>query len=122
MVAYFSSKFIKQIYAALAGAMLVACLLGTHWVGYAHSISHAAKDYQTRSLSNAQETDVTFSHSSDVCHLFDALSLAGFVPEALSEGLTKSAAILHLASHQQFHFIQTSALAYHSRAPPTPLL
>ena len=122
MVAYFSSKLIKQIHAALASVLLVACLIGTHWVGYAHSVSHAAKEYQTHLISNATEVDVAFSHSSDVCHLFDALSLAGFVPETSSEGLATSVVIHHLASKQQFHFAQTSALAYQSRAPPSLLL
>ena len=122
MVAYFSSKSIKQMHAALASALLAACLLGTHWIGYAHSVSHATKEYQAHSASNSPESDVSFSHSSDVCHLFDALSLAGFVPEAPSKSLTTSTAIHYLASHQQFQFAQTSALAYHSRAPPSPLL
>jgi hypothetical protein len=122
MAAHFSSRLKEQINATLVVILLAFCTLGTHWVGYAHSVSHAAKEYQTHSISNTPEADVAFSHSSDVCHLLDALSLAGFVPQSSSEGLATSVVIHHLASKQQFHFAETSALAYQSRAPPTPLI
>ena len=122
MVAYFSSKLIKQIHAVLASVLLIACLLGTHWIGYAHSVSHASKAYPAESKLNAPETDVAFSHSADVCHLFDALSLAGFVPEVSNQDLTTPVVFDYIVSNLRFHFAQTSALAYHSRAPPSPLL
>ena len=122
MAAHFSSKLLKQAQGVLASALLLVCLLGTHWIGYAHSISHAAKDHQALSKSYAVETDTTLSHSTEICHLFDALSLAGFIPKSSSEGLATSVVTPHLASKQQFHFAQTSALAYQSRAPPTPLI
>jgi hypothetical protein len=122
MVAYFSSKLIKQMHATLASVLLVACLLGTHWIGYAHSVSHASKAYPTQSQINAPETDVVFSHSSEVCHLFDALSMAGFIPEASYQNLTTPVVFNYVVSNLRFHFAQTSALAYHSRAPPSLFL
>ena len=119
MVAYFSSKLLKQAQAALASALLLVCLLGTHWVGYAHGISHAAKDHQALSKSYAVENDTTLSHSTEICHLFDALSLAGFIPAPTLDSAAINTNHIDQASNLRFHFAQTSVAAYRSRAPPS---
>uniref|UniRef100_B1XUN3 Uncharacterized protein n=1 Tax=Polynucleobacter necessarius subsp. necessarius (strain STIR1) TaxID=452638 RepID=B1XUN3_POLNS len=79
MVAYFSSKFTKQIHATFTASLLVICLVGTHWMGFPHSISHAHLQSQAESNSVLIDTPPSLNHSSDVCHLFDALTLAGFI-------------------------------------------
>ena len=121
MVAYFYSKFTMQIRLAFAGALLAICLLGTHWIGFSHSISHATQQNQSELVASmAASTSVT--HSSDVCHLFEALTLAGFI--TLSNAIDISTQVsLRLIEITQDSLIKTwSALPYQSRAPPTILL
>ncbi|QWD04884.1 hypothetical protein G6720_05435 [Polynucleobacter paneuropaeus] len=122
MIAYFSSKFTKQIHAALTAALLVFCLLGTHWVGLSHGISHAGFQKQSIEANASSNIDKSFNHSSDTCHLFDALSLAGFVPSSH----TDAEVILISASDQQNSsnpsLRSLTGNSYHSRAPPTFIL
>ena len=122
MVAYFSSKLLKQAQAVLVCALLLVCLVGTHWIGYAHSISHASQDYQVLSKSYAVENDATLSHSIEVCHLFDALSLAGFIPDTPNALPETKFGNFYLANNTELQFAQNVALAYRSRAPPPTLL
>jgi hypothetical protein len=122
MTAYFSSKFTKHIYAAFTAALLVFCLLGTHWIGYSHSISHAQLQSHTEVDSTAGAKHSSLSHSSDVCHLFDALTLAGF---AISKPLANTAFsfIAFVPPSSDTAFLAQSAIEhYQSRAPPTLLL
>jgi hypothetical protein len=122
MVAYFSSKLTKQVHAAIAVALLMACMMGTHWIGFAHSISHASIQQQSISPSSADEFAPTSVHSSDICHLLDALTLAGFIPEAFIGVLLSQTTSFVLASPLEFHFAQAALSAYQSRAPPTDIL
>jgi hypothetical protein len=127
MVAYFSCKLTKQIYAFFTAALLVFCLLGTHWIGLSHSISHAG--FQNQAMVNAvananapASTDQSINHSSDVCHLFDALSLAGFVPSSHSNTeltLVSASELQHSSNPSLRSFVSSS---YRSRAPPTFIL
>jgi hypothetical protein len=127
MVAYFSCKLTKQIYAFFTAALLVFCLLGTHWVGLSHSISHAGFQNQAmvNALANANapaSIDQSMNHSSDVCHLFDALSLAGFVPSSHSNTkltLVSASELQHSSNPSLRSFVSSS---YRSRAPPTFIL
>ena len=122
MVAYFSSKFKKQIYAAFTASLLVFCLLGSHWVGFSHSISHAHLQSQTEASPASVDAQPSLHHSSDVCHLFDALSLAGFIAQDSEIAI----AISHF-DNQSDRFdnsliAQAPIERYQSRAPPTLLL
>ena len=122
MVAYFSSRLTKQIQAALAVVLLMLCLIGTHWVGYAHSISHATVQKHSISQTSLSKIAPVFSHSSDTCHLFDALTLAGFIPDASVHTATPLGAKSVFESHIQLAITQATPTAYQSRAPPTFIL
>ena len=122
MVAYFSSKFRKQIYVTFTAVLLVFCLLGTHWIGLSHSISHAGFHGSSLEVSKSSTVDQSLSHSSDVCHLFDALSLAGFVPSAHSESASFQLSAL-VQSNVNLPFLKSLvSSAYQSRAPPNFIL
>jgi hypothetical protein len=120
MVAYFSSKFNKRIQSVIALGLLIFCLLGTHWVGLNHSISHAQSN-QSVELGSS-DLDPLLKHGSASCHLFDALSLASFISPDISI----------LAIQNQFnksyfeydHSLQNPQYLalYQSRAPPAFLL
>ena len=122
MVAYFSSKFKSQIHAAFTAAVLVFCLLGTHWVGLSHGISHAGFQNQVSTVNASPITSKSFSHSSEVCHLFDALSLAGFVPNSYADAEATLISILGLQSSNNPSLRSFASSSYHSRAPPTFVL
>jgi len=122
MVAYFSSKLTKQVHAALAVALLMICMMGTHWIGFAHSISHTSIQQQSISPSSSDEFTPISVHSSDICHLLDALTLAGFIPEEFIGALVSQATSSALATPLEFHFAQVAQSAYQSRAPPTDIL
>ena len=122
MVAYFSSIFMKQIRSAFTAALLVLCLLGTHWVGLSHGISHSGFQSQSLEVVSTTGVDKSFSHTSDICHLFDALSLAGFIPSTqLESDLSRLSALNKLnADHSSPRYFANSA--YYSRAPPSFIL
>ena len=122
MPAYFSSKLTKQIHAAFTAALLVICLLGTHWVGFSHNISHAQHHGQSEFDSTLSDNSSSLKHSSDVCHLFDALTLAGFViSHPLAEITHNLLAYLSIVSDKTI-FAQATIEHYQSRAPPSLLL
>jgi hypothetical protein len=121
MVAYFSSKFKKQIQVALSIALLAFCLLGTRWIGLSHSISHANFQSQTEVSSITVDAAPSQNHNSDVCHLFDALTLAGFIAADI---VTPA---IHVNQPNQSGEVNNSYIArafiehYQSRAPPALL-
>ena len=118
MSAYFSSNFTKQFHAALAAVLLMFCLLGTHWIGFSHSISHATLQSQAGIDSSQSDQQSSLNHGSDVCHLFDALTLAGFVAaQPLTEIAHQLHTFLFLASDNSF-IAQAAIEHYQSRAPP----
>jgi hypothetical protein len=122
MVAYFSSKFKKQIHAAFTAALLVFCLLGTHWIGLSHSISHAGIQNQVAKADASSNIEKSFNHSSDACHLFDALSLAGFVPNShVIDEASLTGSLDHQGSSNP-SLRRLAANSYHSRAPPAFIL
>jgi hypothetical protein len=119
MVAYFSSRLTKQIRTAFTAVLLVFCLLGTHWIGLSHSISHGVTQSQAPESKAINQVDTSFSHSSDVCHLFDALSLAGFIPNsAFDHSLIISGALAALVAVNSFT-PKLEIASYQSRAPPS---
>lgn len=121
MVAYFSSKFKKQIQVALSIVLLAFCLLGTRWVGLSHSISHANFQSQTEISSTAVDAAPSQNHNSDVCHLFDALTLAGFVAADTINPVVHSNHANHSVGFDTYYIAQAFIEHYQSRAPPTLL-
>ncbi len=121
--------------ACLAIAFLVFSLLGTHWLGYAHSIAHPhAGQTQLSGFSYSPELashdDCNAHHHAEVSHgdhinanclLFDALTLAGFVG---SNSIAVSA-VQALAGEPIIYsaVFNTGAVLshYQSRAPPQVL-
>ena len=122
MAAYFSSKLTKQIHAAFTVALLVFCLLGTHWIGLFHSISHGISQSQVLESKTSTQIDKSFSHSSDVCHLFDALSLAGFIPKSNPDPSTSLSSSLIVNVIVDSFAPKLEITSYQSRAPPTFIL
>jgi hypothetical protein len=122
MVAYFPSKYPKRLLAAFSVALLVFCLLGTHWLGFAHSISHAGLSAQSIDQCSATDTGAGITHSSDACHLYDALTLAGFVPAGVSDVIHLPASVSTLISSVDLVLPESSTASYQSRAPPAFIL
>jgi hypothetical protein len=122
MVAYFPSKYPKRLFAAFSVALLLFCLLGTHWVGFAHGISHAGLSSQSVDQCSASNTSAGITHSSGTCHLYDALTLAGFVPvgnSAIASLPIDSSAIIPSV---EVVLVESASAPYQSRAPPTFIL
>ena len=121
MEASFLSKLSKQLKGFIALSFLLASLLGTHWIGFAHGIAHSGIQNQNVELSCVDQAP-TLSHSSAGCHLLDALTLAGFITSITSTAITA-----HL-SHEVQLVSNDAAPAlthiglYQSRAPPSFIL
>ncbi len=117
MGAYFSSKYIKQCKAVFSAALLLFCLIGTHWVGFSHSISHAS--FQGKTLAApAVDNTANFTHTSDSCHLFDALTLAGFAASNEFQVGIDAAEFLPIVSAHTLVLNSAAFAPYQSRAPP----
>jgi hypothetical protein len=138
MKAFFTIQIQRPARACLAVAFLAICLLGTHWLGYAHSIAHPhtgqvplAGFNSPLELASHDDCDAHHhaeslpalhgDHISANCLLFDALTLAGFV------GSTSIAlsAVQALAAEPIVYsaVFNTNAVLshYQSRAPPQSL-
>jgi hypothetical protein len=121
MVASFLSKFRKQLRGFIALSFLLGSLLGTHWIGFAHSIAHSGIHHQNLEQSCADQAP-TLGHSSAGCHLLDALTLAGFVASEPNLFLANN------FSHEEQLALNESSPArihiglYQSRAPPSLIL
>lgn len=121
MVAYFYSKVIKQAQLAFAAILLAVCLMGTHWIGFSHSISHATQQNQSELVSGLVAA-ASATHSSDACHLFDALTLAGFISSGNAIETIRPTRF-ELANAIEDSLIASQLpLRYQSRAPPSTLL
>jgi hypothetical protein len=119
MSAYFPSKFSKHLRAVVAVTLLLICMAGTHWIGFAHSISHGVVQQKTIDQASASDLSPTYSHSSDACHLFDALTLAGFIPGTSKDVSVTQHASINLIQPLAITVAQTALSSYQSRAPPT---
>ena len=121
MNALFLSKLRKQFRGFIALSFLLASLLGTHWIGFAHGIHHSGLSHQTNELScsdNATEAQ----HSTPSCHLFDALTLAGFIASEPNHFISINA---FGQSHDKLnkpYLDSIHAGQYQPRAPPTFIL
>ena len=122
MVAYFSSKFTKHFQPALAAILLIFCMLGTHWIGLSHSISHANPHTQSIDKYAATTPDKSFNHNSDICHLLDSLTLAGYIPSAINASFSSPVNAFVRFQLPLELFSQTSLASYQSRAPPALIL
>ena len=122
MVAYFPSKYPRRLFAAFSVALLLFCLLGTHWLGFAHGISHAGLSAQNIEQCSATDSDSGITHSSDACHLYDALTLAGFVPVGDSAILPLPVNTSEIFPSVALVLIESATASYQSRAPPTLIL
>jgi hypothetical protein len=122
MVAYFPSKYPKRLFAAFSVALLLLCLLGTHWVGFAHGISHAGLSSQSVDQCSAADSGAGITHSSDTCHLYDALTLAGFVPVGDSAFVRLPVYSSFVIALVDLVLIESASASYQSRAPPTFIL
>jgi hypothetical protein len=122
MSAYFSSKLSKHLSAAFSAAVLVFCVLGTHWIGLSHSISHGVSQSLALESKASIQVDKSLNHSSDVCHLLDALSLAGFLPNSDTDlSLLLSGPLIFSVLIDSFA-PKLEIASYQSRAPPAFIL
>ena len=112
----------KRFQAAFSVALLLFCLLGTHWIGLSHSISHTGLHSQSVEKCSADDSVSGVTHSSDACHLFDALTLAGFLPANVSDVIRHPALSLAMILSVDLILIESSTASYQSRAPPTFIL
>ena len=87
MEALFTSKLSKQLKGFIALSFLLASLLGTHWIGFAHGISHSGIQNQNIKQSCVDQAP-TLGHGSASCQLLDAVTLAGFIASTPSLFLT----------------------------------
>ena len=122
MVAYFPSKYPRRLLAAFSVALLLFCLLGTHWVGFAHGISHAGLHSSNIEQCSAADSSDEITHGTDTCHLYDALTLAGFIASdtATHSNIASSIAVFKAISNSPLAQIHIGL--YQSRAPPTFIL
>ena len=122
MIAHFSSKLNKQLHAAVVALLLAFCMLGTHWVGLSHGISHLSYAKQTACENPTAVSISTDAHNSSVCHLFDALTLASCIPPSLSSApiAKDTQSIIHQGKVAQIG--TPSLIAYQSQAPPSLIL
>jgi hypothetical protein len=121
MEASFLSKLRKQLKGFIALSFLLASLLGTHWIGFAHGISHSGIQSQNVELSSVDQAP-TLGHSSAGCHLLDALTLAGFVASTPNPVITSNLSHeVQLASNDASP-ARTHIGLYQSRAPPSIIL
>jgi hypothetical protein len=119
MVAYFSSKIPKQYRALFLSALLFLCLLGTQLIGLHHSISHASQQQGSVQKAVTDHQSASFSHNSDACHLFDALTLAGFIPSSESNHFNPEILVVAVVHTNYSLIAQARISSYLSRAPPT---
>ncbi len=121
MKALFISRLNKHFRGWIALSFLLASLIGTHWIGFAHSINHSGLQSHHVELSCVDQAP-TLGHSSASCHLLDALTLAGFV--ATTPNLFLANNFFHevqLASNDSLP-ARIHVGLYQSRAPPSLIL
>jgi hypothetical protein len=138
MKAYLTRSIQRPARACLAIAFLVFSLLGTHWLGYAHSIAHPhAGQTQLSGFSYSPELArhddcnanhhakaMSASHSDHIsanCLLFDALTLAGFIGSANTAVSASQALASEPIIYSAVFNTQAVLSHYQSRAPPQSL-
>ena len=111
----------KQLRVYLALGLLLLSLIGTHWVGFSHSIAHSGLGLHNIENACADHAP-SLKHDTASCHLLDALTLASFIASDAN-------AFLSTLRHHDYALANIySAPArihpelYQSRAPPTFIL
>jgi hypothetical protein len=122
MIAYFSSRLHQRASALIALVLLTICLQGTHWAGFAHSISHASTLQQSLDQDPTPGPASSLCHSSDSCHLYDALSLAGFAPGTVIGFTNQVIASLNFIGRPLTAPFLAPVYAYLAQAPPNFIL
>ena len=122
MRAIFFPLVSRQMRSALAMAILLCSLLGSHWIGFAHGISHAGLMVQTveqpeSEAKNSQQSN-QIKHSNASCHLFDALTLASFISSNAIVSVRAPIFTEFLISINTVVLPSCAATPYQSRAPP----
>jgi len=121
MVASFLSTNSKRLRGWIALGFLLLSVIGTHWIGFTHSINHSGIHAQNTDLS-CHDQSPSAQHGSASCHLLDALSLAGFIASdnntLTSAKLAGSALIAPDSSRAERVHVEL----YQSRAPPSFIL
>jgi hypothetical protein len=138
MKAYLMTSIQRPARAYLAIAFLVFSLLGTHWLGYAHSIAHPHAGQTllsgfSYSPELASHDDCNVDHHAKVmsashgdhistnCLLFDALTLAGFIGSANIAVSASQALASEPIIYSAVFNTQAVLSHYQSRAPPQSL-
>lgn len=121
MEALFLSTLRKKVTGIFILGILLISLLGTHWIGFNHSIAHSGILSQDIEL-NSLDQGPTLGHSSDNCHLLDALTLAGFVASTPQLFLAKNFVKQVQLTLNDSLLSQTLVGLYQSRAPPNIIL
>ncbi len=125
MKAVFYRKLRQPLQSAFLVALLVLSLLGTQWIGFSHGIAHSNPSVSTVSLSAPSQScneSLALSHTSATCHLFDALTLAGFIPPAANLLPEQYNYRDTPPSSSQIAFDQATTAAYQSQGPPNFIL
>ena len=125
MRAFFHRQISQQLRSVFVVGLLLVCLLGTHWLGFVHSISHSGLEISSQTLGTGSQScdeNATITHSSASCHLFDALTIASFVSTDSLVLIEMSAyAETSLSSAKTVDY-QTTESPYQSQAPPRFIL
>ena len=125
MRAFFHRQISQQLRSVFVVGLLLVCLIGTHWLGFVHSISHSGLEISSQTLGTGSQScdeNAAITHSSASCHLFDALTLASFVS-------TDSLVLIALSAYTEINSssaktvdYQTAESPYQSQAPPRLIL
>jgi hypothetical protein len=121
MNALFLSTLRKQFKGCIALSFLLISILGTHWIGFAHGIYHSGIQHHNIELSCLDQTP-TLGHDSVGCHLYDALTLAGFAPTAASSFAVQNPLIALESLTSEYLVAGIQLGLYQSRAPPAFIL
>ena len=121
MSASFLSKNSKRFQGLIALSFLLASLIGTHWIGFAHNIAHSGIDTHSAEIS-CQDHSSDVEHGSASCHLLDALTLAGFIASDVSIFISNKPVSQALNAFVQSRFERIHVGLYQSRAPPSFIL
>ncbi len=118
MVASFLSTNSKRFRGWFALGFLLASLIGTHWIGFAHSINHSGIHAQNTDVS-CHDQNPNAQHGSASCHLLDALTLAGFIASdnIAFNGTKLAGTTLNASDSSRAERIHVEL--YQSRAPPS---
>ncbi len=121
MSASILSKNSKRFRGFVALSFLLASLIGTHWIGFAHNIAHSGIHSNSAELSCHDHIPAS-GHGSASCHLLDALTLAGFIASDVNIFISNKTPNAILIASDQSRPERIHVGLYQSRAPPSFIL